>query len=74
MESTAVPGTIQVAASTWAMCSDRYVFEPREVEVKGLGLQHTYLLRPSAPAAGSPSLADSTPRRCGSLRVEGGWR
>jgi class 3 adenylate cyclase len=44
MESTAVPGTIQVAASTWELCEDRFSFTPRDVDVKGMGLLRTYLL------------------------------
>ena len=48
MESTGVPGTIQVAASTWHLCSDRYPFTPRDVEVKGMGTLRTYLLDPGA--------------------------
>jgi adenylate cyclase len=48
MESTGLPGTIQVAASTWALCGDRYPFEPRNVEVKGLGRLRTYLLDPDS--------------------------
>ena len=48
MESTGVPGEIQVAASTWRMCADRYPFRPREVDVKGLGVLQTYLLDPGA--------------------------
>jgi guanylate cyclase len=46
MESTGVPGAIQVAASTWELCSDRYPFTPREVDVRGLGTLRTYLLDP----------------------------
>ena len=46
METTGVPGKIQVAASTWRLCGDRYPFTPREVEVKGLGALRTYLLDP----------------------------
>ena len=48
MESTGVPGTIQVAASTWRLCGDRYPFPPRDVDVKGLGSLRTYLLDPGA--------------------------
>lgn len=44
MESTGVPGRIQVAPSTWTLVRDRYPFEPREQEVKGLGPMTTYLL------------------------------
>jgi guanylate cyclase len=46
MESTGLPGMIQVAASTWRLCGDRYAFEPRDVEVKGMGTMRTYLLEP----------------------------
>ena len=46
MESTGVPGVIQVAASTWWLCGDRYPFTPRDVDVKGLGALRTYLLDP----------------------------
>jgi adenylate cyclase len=48
MESSGVPGSIQVAASTWRLCGDRYPFTPREVEVKGIGAVRTYLLDPSS--------------------------
>jgi guanylate cyclase len=47
MESSAVPGRIQVAPSTWELLreSAAYSFEAREpIEVKGLGLMTTYLL------------------------------
>ncbi len=47
MESTGVPGAIQVAASTWSMCGDRFPFMPRDVDVKGLGMLRTYLLDPT---------------------------
>ena len=52
MESTGVPGAIQVAASTWRMCGDRYPFTSRDVEVKGLGALRTYLLDPRLDARG----------------------
>jgi len=48
MESTGVPGAIQVAASTWGICGDRYPFTPRDVDVKGLGVLRTYLLDPGS--------------------------
>ena len=48
MESTGIPGVIQVAASTWQICADRYPFTPRDIEVKGLGALRTYLLDPEA--------------------------
>jgi adenylate cyclase len=46
MESTGIPGMIQVASSTWQLCGDRYPFTPREVDVKGMGDLHTYVLDP----------------------------
>jgi class 3 adenylate cyclase len=48
LESSGVPGTIQVSASTWQLCGHRYPFQPRDVEVKGLGQLRTYVLEPSA--------------------------
>lgn len=45
MESSGVPGRIQVAPSSWALLRDDYAFDEREgVEVKGLGVMTTYLL------------------------------
>ena len=58
MESTGVPGTIQVAASTWRLCADRYPFRSREVDVKGLGPLQTFLLDP-APVPPGPHDATS---------------
>ncbi len=52
MESTGVPGEIQVADSTWRLCADRYPFRSREVEVKGLGTLRTFLLNPASVPAG----------------------
>jgi guanylate cyclase len=51
MESSGVPGRIQVAPSTRDLLRDSYSFEAREpVEVKGLGRMATYLLAdPAAP-------------------------
>jgi adenylate cyclase len=48
MESSGVPGRIQVAASTWKLLRDRYAFERREVDVKGLGPMTTYLFTTDA--------------------------
>jgi adenylate cyclase len=48
METTGVPGAIQVAESTWRLCSDRYRFTKREVEAKGIGMVTTYVLDPSS--------------------------
>ena len=47
MESSGVPGRIQLAPSTWELLreSSAYSFEARQpIEVKGLGLMTTYLL------------------------------
>jgi adenylate cyclase len=44
MESSGIPGRIQVAESTRALLDDAYRFEAREVDVKGLGLMTAYLL------------------------------
>ena len=51
MESTGVPGKIQVASSTWELCRDRFSFTPRDVDVKGVGQVRSYLLDPH-PARG----------------------
>jgi adenylate cyclase len=45
MESSGVPGRIQVAQSTRDLLDDRYDFEGREVDVKGFGRLTTYLVR-----------------------------
>ena len=45
MESTGVPGRIQVSPSTYAKLREKYEFESRgEIEVKGKGMMQTYLL------------------------------
>ena len=44
MESSGLPGRIQVAASTQALLADRHRFEPRTVDVKGIGTLTAYLL------------------------------
>jgi adenylate cyclase len=45
MESTGVPGQIQVSSSTCELIKDRFVCEPRGlVTVKGKGQMETYLL------------------------------
>nr|CAG4712123.1 unnamed protein product [Naegleria fowleri] len=44
MESTGIGGRIQISRQTYERVYDLYEFEPREVEVKGKGLQTTYLL------------------------------
>jgi class 3 adenylate cyclase len=47
MESSGMPGCIQVTAETWERVRDHYPWEVREnVEVKGKGPMRTYLLDP----------------------------
>jgi adenylate cyclase len=43
MESSGVPGRIQLAPSTHELLDAREAFEPRQVEVKGLGPMTTYV-------------------------------
>ena len=52
MESSGLPGMIQVAESTHSLCGDRYPLSPREVDVKGLGMMRTYLLDPRSIVPG----------------------
>jgi guanylate cyclase len=47
MESSGVPGRVQVAASTRGLVGDAEAFEERTVDVKGLGALTTYLLLPA---------------------------
>ena len=44
MESSGVAGRIHVAQSTHDLVADRFAFERREIEVKGLGRLTTYLV------------------------------
>jgi adenylate cyclase len=45
MESQGIAGRVQVTEATYHRLCDRYAFEDRgEIEVKGKGLQHAYLL------------------------------
>ena len=47
MESSGMPGCIQVTEMTWLRVRDRYPWRVREgVEVKGKGAMTTYLLDP----------------------------
>jgi class 3 adenylate cyclase len=46
MESTGVPGAIQVTRSVYEQLKDKFAFEPRgEIEVKGKGKVEVWLLR-----------------------------
>jgi class 3 adenylate cyclase len=48
MESSGMPGCIQVTGETWRRVKDRYPWQVREgLEVKGKGSMTTYLLDPS---------------------------
>ena len=52
MESSGIPGCIQVTRTTWERVRDRYPWEVREgVEVKGKGPMTTYVLDPSVVEA-----------------------
>ncbi|MBE7451303.1 MAG: HAMP domain-containing protein [Kofleriaceae bacterium] len=54
MESSGMPGRIQVSAATHALLVERYLFEPpRQLEIKGKGEMATYLLSGPRPAAGT---------------------
>jgi guanylate cyclase len=46
MESSGIPGRIQIAGSTRDLVGSQVQLEPREVEVKGLGRLVTYLVAP----------------------------
>jgi adenylate cyclase len=60
MESSGLPGRIQVAPSTWAAVPDDYRFERRDLEVKGIGAMTTYLLAArTGSLAGPPSSSSS---------------
>ncbi len=53
MESSGVPGCIQVTEETCLLLAGRYPFERREgVDVKGKGIMSTWLLDPAAPSLG----------------------
>jgi class 3 adenylate cyclase len=57
MESSGVPGCIQVTPETWERCRADYPWQVREgVEVKGKGPMRTYLLDPSALTVKSAEL------------------
>ncbi len=45
MESSGIPGRIQVSAATRALLGSAVDFEERTSEVKGLGVLTTYLVR-----------------------------
>ena len=45
MESSGVPGRIQISAATWSLLGVTVGSDAREVDVKGFGRQTTYLVR-----------------------------
>jgi class 3 adenylate cyclase len=54
MESSGIPGSIQVTEETYRLVGDRYPFERREgVEVKGKGTMATWLLSADKHELGS---------------------
>jgi guanylate cyclase len=59
MESSGVPGLIQVASTTLGQCRDSYPFTPRDVEVKGIGPLRTYLLDPRSVDLPDPAAGES---------------
>jgi class 3 adenylate cyclase len=64
LETTGVPGRIQVATSTFERLQDRFAFEPRgEVELKGKGLVSTYLLTGPLADGPAPGGGDTLNRR-----------
>jgi class 3 adenylate cyclase len=44
MQSSGVPGRIQVSLATWQLVRGGHDWEPRTVEIKGLGRMETHLL------------------------------
>ena len=55
MESTGVPGRIQISRETYERVHDLYEFETREIEAKGKGKLKTYLLKEKHHQNTSPS-------------------
>ena len=53
LESSGIPGRIQVAESTMRLASDRYRFTERRVDVKGLGELTAYLLDAGTSSTGT---------------------
>lgn len=44
LESTGIPGRVQVSGSTRELLGDRFEFKEREIDVKGLGRLTAYVL------------------------------
>ena len=60
MESTGVPGTIQITAETRRLLTRPYVLRRREVDVRGKGMMPTYVLDPAFPHGASLTAPVST--------------
>jgi len=54
MESTGIPGRIQIGESTRDLLGTSIATEPREIDVKGLGPMRTYLVIPNGAATAEP--------------------
>jgi adenylate cyclase len=62
MESTGLPGRIQVSPRTYELAKDQFEFEPRgPLEVKGKGVMTTWLLKQGTPLEPSPGPCDAEP-------------
>ena len=60
MESTGVPGRLQVSRTTYERVHDLFEFEEREgIQVKGKGVLKTYLLKDKHHLPVIPQEADS---------------
>jgi class 3 adenylate cyclase len=61
MESTGIPGVIQVSRSVYEQLKEEYSFEARgPIEVKGKGLVETWLLQPNRAPNSGHDLADDS--------------
>jgi class 3 adenylate cyclase len=64
MESSGIPGRVQVTEDTRRLLHDRYEFEPRgTVDVKGKGPMSTYYLLRRRPKPSSPRAAEARAAR-----------
>jgi adenylate cyclase len=60
LESSGVPGRIQISAATRELLGDDVELEPREIEVKGLGRLVAYLVGSAEPGKPTSRDADAT--------------
>ena len=62
MESSGIPGRIQVSSATYSRVSDHYLFEDRgEIEIKGKGKMNTYLYTERIEVESTEGDATTTP-------------